>query len=57
MLAHWWLELYLVSLVGRAYQGVCLESCGLRTILGSLSADGWGCVPTILVVWPEAFQH
>lgn len=29
---------------------MCLESCGLRTILGSLSADGWGHVPTILVV-------
>ena len=25
--------------------------------LGSLSADGLGCIPALLVVWPEAFQH
>ena len=29
----------------------------LRETLGSLSAYGWGCVPTLLVVWPEASQH
>ena len=26
----------------------CLE---LSMILGSLSANGWGCVPVLLVVW------
>ena len=31
--------------------------CGLRKPLGSLSTDGWDCVPTLLVVWPEASQH
>ena len=25
--------------------------------LCSLSADGWGCVPILFIVWPEAFQH
>lgn len=25
--------------------------------LGSLSADGLGYVPTVLVVWPEVSQH
>ena len=25
--------------------------CGLIIILGSLSANGWGCVPVLLVVW------
>ena len=24
--------------------------------LGSLSADGWNCVPVLLVLWPEAWQ-
>ena len=24
--------------------------------LGSLSADGLGCIPTLLVVWPEISQ-
>ena len=30
---------------------------GLSVTLGDLSADGWDCAPTLLVVWPEAFQH
>ena len=30
---------------------------GLRKSLGSLSADGWGCVPTLLVIRLEASQH
>ena len=40
-------------------QGVCLVgSCVLRKTLSiSLSADGWGCVPTLLVVWPKVTQH
>ena len=39
-------------------QGVCIAAnCVLRKTLSSLSADGWGCVPALLVVWPEASQH
>ena len=39
-------------------QGVCLAgSYGLRKTLGSPSADGWGCLPTLLVVWPKASQY
>ena len=56
--AHWWVELGLVPLVGRAMSGVCLLSSGLLwKTLSSLSADGWGCVPTLLVVWPDSSQH
>ena len=33
-----------------------LGSYELSMTLGSLSADGWGCVPVLLVVWSEAFQ-
>ena len=53
--AHWWMELGLGLLVGRTmYRG----SCGLRKSLGIiLSADGWGCVPTQLVAWPEVSKH
>ena len=38
-------------------RGMSGGGCGLRKSLGSLSADGWGCVPALLVVWPEASQH
>ena len=39
-------------------QGVCLVgSRVLRKTLSCLFVDGWGCVPTLLVVWPEASQH
>ena len=34
-------------------RGCVLGVCELSTTLGSLSADGWGCVPVLLVVWPE----
>ena len=30
---------------------VCWGVCGFVMILGSLSANGWGCVPVLLVVW------
>ena len=46
--AHWWVELNLVPLMDRIF---------LQNNLGSLSADVWNCVPTLLVVWPEASQH
>ena len=43
----WCLGLYLVSLVGRPESGgVFWGVCELSMILGSLSANGWGCVPT-----------
>ena len=47
-----WMRLDLVFLVGRSTSGgVCWRVCGLIMILSSLSANGWGCVPVLLVVW------
>ena len=54
-------------LVGRAGfhpsggQG-CVKGCVYRRLLAQdnfrcLSPDWWGCVLTLLVVWPEAFHH
>ena len=44
----------LVFLVGRAESGgVFWSVCELIMILGSLSANGWVCVPILLVVWHE----
>ena len=44
--------LYLVFLVGRATSDVVFWGvCELSMILGSLSANGWGCVPVLLIVW------
>ena len=58
VLAHLWVELGLVPLVGSAVsRGVFIGGCELSMALGTLSADGWVCVPILLVVWPEAFQH
>ena len=31
--------------------GVFCGVCELTVILGSLSANGWGCVPVLLFVW------
>ena len=48
----WWMRLNLVFLVGRSTSdGVFGDVCDLIMILGSLSANGWGCVPVLLVVW------
>ena len=48
----WWMRLDLVFLVGRSTSGgVFWGVCGLIMFLGSLSANGWGCVPVLLVVW------
>ena len=45
-------ELDLVFLVSRTTSGsVFWGVCDLIMILGSLSANGWGCVPVLLVVW------
>ena len=58
MLARWWMELGFVPLVDRTVSRCVFRgSCGLRNTLGSLSPDGWSCVPALLVVWPEASQH
>ena len=55
MPVFWWVGLDLVFLVGRsASGGVLWGVCELNMILGSLSANGWGCVPVLLVVWHGA---
>ena len=52
MPVFWWMRLDLVFLVGRISSGgVFCSVCELIMILGSLSANGWGCVPVLLVVW------
>ena len=35
-------------------RGVFIGSFWLRMDLNRLSANRWGCLPTLLVVWPEA---
>ena len=48
----WWMRLALVFLVGRTASGCMFWGvCDLIMILGSLSSNGWGCVPVLLVVW------
>ena len=50
--AFWWMRLDLAFLVGRiASSGVFWGVCESIMILGSLSANGWGCVSVLLVVW------
>ena len=52
MPVFWWMRLDLVFLVGRNMSvGVFWGACDLIMILGSLSANGLGCVPVLLVVW------
>ena len=52
MPVYWRMRLVLVFLVGKtASGGVFWGVCDLIMILGSLSANGWGCVPVFLVVW------
>ena len=52
MPVFWWMRLGLVFLVGRtASVGVFWGVCDHIMILGSLSANGWCCVPVLLVVW------
>ena len=52
MPVFWWMRLDLVFLVDRSTSGgVFWGVCELIMILGSLSANGWGCVPVLLVVW------
>ena len=52
MPVFWWMRLYLVFLVGTTTSGgVFWGACDFIMIVGSLSANGWGCVPVLLVVW------
>ena len=52
MPVFWWMRVDLVFLVGRSTSGgVFWGVCGLIMILGSVSANGWGCVSVLLVVW------
>ena len=48
----WWMRLDLVFLVGTSTSGGVFGGvCGLIMILGSLSVNGWGCVPVLLIGW------
>ena len=47
-----WMRLDLVFLLCSSTSGGVLWGvCGFIMLLGSLCADGWGCVPVLLVVW------
>ena len=53
MPVFWCMRLHLVFLVGRTTPGgVFWGVCELIMILGNLSANGCGCVPVLLIVWP-----
>ena len=57
MPVFWWLRLDLVFLVVRTTSGgVFWGVCQLIIILVSLSANGCGCVPVLLVVWHGVFS-
>ena len=52
MPVFWWVGLDLVFLVGKtASSGEFWGVSELIMILGSVSANGLGCVPVLLVVW------
>ena len=52
MPVFWWMRLDLVFLVSTtASSGVFWGVCELIMILGSLSANGWGCAPVLLIIW------
>ena len=52
MPVFWWMRLDLVFMVGRTTSGgVFWGVCELIMFLGSLFANGWCCVPILLVVW------
>lgn len=57
MTAHWWLELSLGSLLGKAMPRAMFRgSSMLRKSLGSLSTNGLSFVPAQLVVCPGAYR-
>ena len=52
MPVFWWMRLDLVFLVAMTVSGgVFWGVCDLIMVLGSLSANGWGCIPVLLFVW------
>ena len=52
MPVFWWMRLDLVFLLGRTESGgVFWGVSELNMILCRLSANGWFCVPVLLVVW------
>ena len=52
MPVFWWMRLELFFLVGRmASDGMFWGVCELIMVLGSLCANGWGCVPVLLIIW------
>ena len=52
MPVFWWVCLDLVFLMDRsASGGVFWGVCDFIVIFGSLSANGWTCIPVLLVVW------
>ena len=52
MPVFWWMRLDLVFFVGRTESGgVIWGVCELIMVLVRLSANGWSCVPILLVVW------
>ena len=54
MPVFWWMRLDLFFLVGRTVSsGVFWSVCELIMILGSLSANGWGCVFVLLLFGME----
>ena len=55
MPVFWWLGLDFVFLGAGPHLVVCFGGVyELIMILGSLSANGWGCVPVLLVIWHGA---
>ena len=52
MPGFWRMRLHIVFLLGRTTSGgVFWGVCDHIMILGSLSGNGWGYVPVLLVVW------
>ena len=52
MPVFWWMKLDLFFLLGRTMSGGVFSAvCELSMILVRLSANGWVCVPVLLVVW------
>ena len=52
------MKLGLILLVSRGVsRGVFIDGCELIMALGTLSANEWVCVLTLLIVWSGAFQH
>ena len=57
MPVFWCEGLDLVFLMGRSMSGGVFRGvCDLIMILGSLSANGWVCVPVLLAVWHRVYS-